>query len=80
LDGPFDVVLNDADKVHCRRYVEMLTDKLSERAVILTDNTLTHAAELAEFLAWIRAHPGFFSAHVPIGNGMEMSVRRKGDR
>ncbi len=74
LAGPFDFVLNDADKENCRRYVELLTDKLSDRAIVLTDNTLTHPAQLAGFLSWIRNHPGFVSAHVPIGNGMEMSV------
>ncbi len=76
LDGPIDFVLNDADKENCIRYVELLADKLSERAVVLTDNTLTHPRELADFTAWIRGHPTFCSVHLPIGNGMEMSVKR----
>jgi predicted O-methyltransferase YrrM len=76
LDGPIDFVLNDADKENCIRYVELLEDKLSERGVVLTDNTLTHPQPLADFTAWIREHSDFCSAHVPIGNGMEMSVKR----
>jgi predicted O-methyltransferase YrrM len=68
-------VLNDADKENCIRYVELLADKLSERAVVLTDNTLTHPQQLADFTTWIREHSEFCSAHVPIGNGMEMSVK-----
>ena len=75
LDGPIDFGLNDADKENCIRYVELLADKLNERAVVLTDNTLTHPRELANFTAWIRQHSEFCSAHVPIGNGMEMSVK-----
>jgi predicted O-methyltransferase YrrM len=78
LDGPIDFVLNDADKENCIRYVDLLANKLSDRAVVLTDNTITHAATLAEFLAWIRQRDDFYSAHLPIGNGMEMSVRRTG--
>ncbi len=76
LAGQFDFVLNDADKEHCIAYVELLIDKLADRAVVLTDNTLTHPKELAGFLDWIRRYPRFTSAHVLIGNGMEMSVWR----
>jgi predicted O-methyltransferase YrrM len=77
IEGPIDFVLNDADKENCRRYVELIVDKLADRAVVLTDNTLTHPEQLARFLAWIRGRADFYSAHVPIGNGMEMSVRRR---
>lgn len=75
VEGPIDFVLNDADKENCVKYVELLTVKLSPRAVVLTDNTLTHPEQLAGFLAWIRGRPDFCSAHVPIGNGMELSIK-----
>ena len=77
VDGPIDFVLNDADKENCIKYVDQLAEKLSDRAVVLTDNTLTHPEQLADFLAWIRGRPDFCSAHVPIGNGMELSIRRR---
>jgi predicted O-methyltransferase YrrM len=73
--GPIDFVLNDADKENCIAYVEMLIPKLARRAVVLTDNTSTHPVELAPFLAWIRQRTDFVTATVPIGNGMELSVR-----
>lgn len=73
--GPIDFVLNDADKENCRRYVELLAPKLADRAVVLTDNTTTHAAELAGFQAWIKKRPDFVSATIPVGNGMELSVK-----
>jgi predicted O-methyltransferase YrrM len=78
LDAPIDFVLNDADKANCLRYVDLLVDKLSDRAIVLTDNTTSHATELAEFVAWIRERPDFHSSHVPIGNGMELSVKLGG--
>jgi len=74
VDGPIDYVLNDADKRNCIVYVEQLIERLAPRAVVLTDNTLTHPRELARFKEWIRRHPRFTSAHVPVGNGMELSV------
>ncbi len=74
IEGPIDYLLNDADKENCISYVEAVLDKLSPRAVILTDNTLTHEHQLAAFCAWIRNRPDFASAAVPVGNGMELSV------
>jgi len=76
LDGPFDFVLNDADKDNCIRYVDIIAGKLADRGVILTDNTLTHAPQLSGFLDWVRAQSGFYSTSVPIGNGMELTVKR----
>jgi predicted O-methyltransferase YrrM len=75
IDGPIDFVLNDADKENCIRYVELVADRLSEGAVVLTDNTTTHAEQLAPFLAWIHGRPDFRTAVLPVGNGMAMSVR-----
>ena len=74
LDGPFDYVLNDADKENCGPYVKQLLAKLAPRAVVLTDNTLTHREELVPFIRWVRGHRAFASAHVPVRNGFEMSV------
>jgi len=74
FDGPIDLVLNDADKENCVEYVKILVPKLSDRAVVLTDNTQTHAEKLAGFITWIRTQPGFVSTGVPIGSGMELSV------
>ncbi len=75
LDGPFDFVLNDADKNNCIHYVELLEDKLEERAVVLTDNTISHVADLDAFVKWIRQRRDFRSVGVSIGSGMELSVK-----
>lgn len=75
LEGPVDMVLLDADKENCIRYVELLRDKLADRAVVVTDNTRTHSTELAPFLGWIRACTEFRSVELSIGNGMELTVK-----
>jgi predicted O-methyltransferase YrrM len=77
IEGPVDFVLNDADKESCIAYVELLLPKLARKAVIMTDNTATHAPQLASFLDWVRGKDGFISVSVPVGNGMEMSVWRR---
>jgi caffeoyl-CoA O-methyltransferase len=40
LDGPFDLVFIDADKENYGRYYEAALPKLSERGLIVVDNTL----------------------------------------
>ena len=30
--------------------------------------------QLADFLVWMRGRPDFYTAHVPVGKGMELSV------
>lgn len=76
LSGPFDFVLNDADKENCIRYVDLLADRLGDRAIVLTDNTIDLADDLAEFVAWIRRREDFYSTGLTVGNGMELSVKR----
>lgn len=75
IAGPFDFVLNDADKEHCREYFEWIAPHLSPGAAFVTDNTLTHPGPLGEFLDYLRHLPGYVSTAVPIGNGMEMTVK-----
>ncbi len=75
IPGPVDFVLNDADKENCAEYVELLAGKISPGGVILTDNTVSHAEQLGRFVEWVRGRDDFFSAHVPVGSGMEMTVR-----
>jgi predicted O-methyltransferase YrrM len=75
IDGPFNFALIDADKENCQNYVEAILPKLNNRGIILTDNTLTHADQMKPFLKWIRNHDALTSAHIPIGNGMELSIK-----
>ena len=77
VPGPIDFVLNDADKPQCVAYIESLLDRLSDHAVVLTDNIDSHAEALAPFVSWVRSRPEFFSTPVPVGSGMELSVRRE---
>jgi len=76
LDGPFDFVLNDADKENCLNYGRLVLPKLSPRGIILTDNTTSHADDLRSFCDWARSQADLVSAHIPIGSGMELTIKR----
>jgi predicted O-methyltransferase YrrM len=75
LEAPFDFVLNDADKESYITYVEMLYPRLPVGATVLSDNVLNVDLVRERFVPWVRGHGGFFSTLVPVGNGLEMSVK-----
>jgi predicted O-methyltransferase YrrM len=71
-----DFVFVDATKSQCDEYLNAVWKKLAAECMIVTDNTGTHAHELGTFVARLRALEGFTSCDVPIGNGLELTVRR----
>jgi len=71
---PYDFVFIDATKEQSFGYLESVWLRLSPRAVLLTDNTTTHATQLAEFVSHLRGHDELVSCGVTVGNGFEMSV------
>ncbi len=73
--SPFDFVFIDATKEQSDAYLDAILPKLTPRCVLVTDNTTTHAHELAGFVKRLRSLPGFTSCAVPVGNGFELSVR-----
>ncbi len=75
LPGPFDWVLNDADKENCRQYVELLYEKMAIGGVILTDNATSHEIVREQFVPWVRGDGRFVSQLVAVGNGIELSVK-----
>jgi len=75
--APFDFVFIDATKAQSDEYLDTVWSKLAPECVLVTDNTTTHAEELAPFVARLHGLPEFTSCGVPVGNGFELTVRRR---
>ncbi len=75
LDGPFDLVFFDSVQVRPHLQLEHLLAKLSEDAMILADNTLSHPDGMAPFLALIDAQEHFARVVVPVGKGLCVAHR-----
>jgi predicted O-methyltransferase YrrM len=73
--APFDFVFIDATKEQSDAYLDAVWPRLAARCMLVTDNTSTHAEELAAFVQRLRALPGFTSCGVSVGNGFELTVR-----
>lgn len=70
VPGPFDFVFFDSVQVRPHLQLEWLLPKLTDDALVLADNTLSHPEGMAPFLAMIDAQPGFQRVVVPVGKGL----------
>ncbi len=75
-DRPYDFVFIDAEKEQSDGYLDAVLPHLGEQFMLVTDNTDTHAEELASFVARLRQLPGVISCNVSVGNGFELTVKR----
>ena len=87
LDGPFDLVFIDADKANYTSYYEAVLPKLSERGLIVVDNTLWSGrvlddADSSEDTVAIRAFndlvatdPRVVSVQLPVRDGVTLVAK-----
>jgi len=78
LAGPWDLVLVDAWKDDYPRYFDLIFPKLSIGGLMLADNITSPSPPgpgIDEYLRKARSHPNAQSQLVPLGNGLELTVR-----
>src|SRR5580704_11748464 len=76
ISGPVDIAfLDGSDKQSSRQYFDLIWPKLRPGASVLTDNTKTHPDDLAEYVQYVRARTDATSAELPVGNGVEWTVK-----
>ena len=73
LSGPFDVVFLDAEKEYYEDFFGLVRGKLEPGAVVVADNVLSHADELADYSARRQADPTLLSVTVPLDSGLELT-------
>ena len=75
LSGPFDLVFLDADRPQYLAYLEQIVPKIRKGGLLVTDNVVSHAEELRDFLGRVKSHPELFSVTLPVGNGEELTYK-----
>jgi len=75
-DGEWALIFLDSERPAYVRYWPELVRALAPRGLLVVDNVLSHADELAEFRALLAGDDRFNEALVPIGAGVLLAVRR----
>ncbi len=76
IDAPVDFVLLDGWKDIYVSMIEMLAPKMRSGAVVLADNIFTFKKTLRPYVSHMQDRSnGFASVTLPLGHGMEYSVR-----
>ena len=76
LTGPYDLIFLDADRPTYLAYAGALLPLLRPGGLLVTDNVVSHAHELTDFLARLRHDPTLDTVTVPLGNGEELTYKR----
>jgi predicted O-methyltransferase YrrM len=75
MPNGLDLVFIDADKPSSQDYLEIVWPKLRKGGGVLTDNILTHQEELLGFVTRVRSRPDAHSVLIPVGNGLEWTIK-----
>ena len=74
-EGAFDFVFLDSERAEYARWWPHLRRVLRPGGLLVVDNAVSHAADLAPFIALVQADPLFVACLVSVGNGEFLAVR-----
>ncbi len=75
LGGKYDLVFLDAIKQEYRKYLDLIYPRLARDAVVLADNAGDLGHLMRDYLHFVREGGKFHSTFVPVGNGIELSLK-----
>lgn len=84
--GPLDIIFNDVDKEDYPKIITLAHDRLRCGGLFITDNTLWHGRvvesnqdkttkAVQEFNRKLSEHKGFLTVHLPIRDGVSVSIK-----
>jgi predicted O-methyltransferase YrrM len=77
-DGAWDFIFLDAERPHYVAYWPDLVRSLRLFGLLVVDNVVSHADQVAEFSALVQRTSGITSALVPVGAGVLLITRGPG--
>lgn len=76
LDGTFDFVFFDADRLSAPEQLQLLLPKIETGALVLADNVLSHPDQIAGYLDAINALDDFDHMVINVGKGISLAYKR----
>jgi len=77
LNGKFDFIFIDAIKKDYISYLMLAEKKLGKNAIVAADNAVIFKEKMRHYLNYLQNNKNYSSVLVPIGTGMEFSVKVK---
>ena len=74
-DDAFDLIFLDSERPEYSGWWPNLRRVLRPGGLLVVDNATSHPAEVASFMAVVKADPEFVTSLVPVGNGEFLAVR-----
>lgn len=75
LERAFDFIFLDTDRSRYRGWWPHLIRVLRPGGLLVADNAVSHAEEMAPLISLVKADPAFSTSLVPVGNGQFMAVK-----
>jgi predicted O-methyltransferase YrrM len=72
---PVDLLFIDAEKSLYETFFDVVYPRLVKGGLVVADNAVSHQDELEDYISYVENHPNLESAMVPIGRGLEVSVK-----
>jgi predicted O-methyltransferase YrrM len=74
---PVDLLLIDTDKSYYETFFDIVYPRLVKGGLVVADNVVSHQDALEDYISYVENHPNLESVMVPIGRGLEISVKLK---
>ena len=75
VDGVFDLIFLDSERPEYSGWWPHLRRVLRRGGLLVVDNATSHPAEIAPFVALVKADAEFITSLVPVGNGEFLAAR-----
>lgn len=77
LQGKFDFLFLDVIEEDYINYFRLAYPKLTKKAIIVADNAIMFEKYMRDYLHYVRNHKNLRSVLVPIGSGVEFTLKLK---
>lgn len=74
-EEPVDLVFIDGEKDQYETYFDVVYKRLGVGSIVVADNVVSHEDELLDYVTYVQNHPNLESVTVPIGWGLEITVK-----
>jgi predicted O-methyltransferase YrrM len=70
-----DLLFIDSKKSYYETFFDAVYQRLIKGGIVVADNALSHQYELEDYISYVENHPNLESVMVPVGRGLEISVK-----